>query len=106
MNTAKPRRSTLRRRLVWAVSAVVVVAVVAAALVFEPWKLVVDERVQEAAPAAAATGPTHRGPLSLISGSVCLPNASVSSSMTSMISGAWSVFTATARKPVCRGPCP
>jgi Electron transfer DM13 len=59
MNSAKPRRSTLRRRLVWALAAVVVVAVAAAALVFEPWKLVVDERVQEAAPASSAAGPTE-----------------------------------------------
>ncbi len=57
MSLAKPRRSTLRRRLVWAIGAVVALAVVAAALVFEPWKLVVDQRVQEAAPAASAAGP-------------------------------------------------
>jgi hypothetical protein len=67
MNSAKLRRSTLRRRLVWAVAAVVVVAVVAAALVFEPWKLVVDERVQEAAPAASATGPAELARGTLIS---------------------------------------
>jgi hypothetical protein len=57
MSLAKPRRSTLRRRLVWAVGAVVALAVVAAALAFEPWNLVVDQRVQEAAPAASAAGP-------------------------------------------------
>ena len=51
MNLAKPRRSVSRRRVVWAVVALAAVVVVAAALVLEPWKLVVDERVQEAAPA-------------------------------------------------------
>jgi Electron transfer DM13 len=53
MNLAKPRRSPLRRRLLWAGAVVVAIVVVAAALFFEPWKLVVDERVQEAAPAAS-----------------------------------------------------
>jgi hypothetical protein len=54
MNLARPRRF-LRRPLVRAVAAVIAVGVVAAALYLEPWKLVVDERVQEAAPVAAAT---------------------------------------------------
>jgi hypothetical protein len=53
MNLAKPRRSRLRRRLLWTVAALAAVAIIAAALVLEPWKLVVDERVQEAAPAAS-----------------------------------------------------
>jgi hypothetical protein len=53
MNLAKPRRSPLRRRLLWAGALVATIAVVVAALVFEPWKLFVDERVQEAAPAAS-----------------------------------------------------
>jgi len=55
MNLAKPRRSRLRRRLLWTVAALTAVAIIAAALVLEPWKLVVDERVQEAAPAAGTT---------------------------------------------------
>ena len=57
MNLAKPRRSSLRRRLVWAVGAVAALAIVAAALVFEPWKLVVDQRVQEDVPAVSAVAP-------------------------------------------------
>ena len=57
MNLAKPARSPLRRRLVWAAVAVAAVAVVAGALVFEPWKLVVDQRVEEAAPTVSAMAP-------------------------------------------------
>ena len=58
--TATSRRPLLRRPLTWTVLAAAVVAAVVAALVFEPWKLVVDQRVQEAAPAptvGAAAGP-------------------------------------------------
>jgi hypothetical protein len=50
----RSRRPLLRRRTTWAVLAVAVVAAVVGAAVFEPWKLVVDERVQEAVPAGAA----------------------------------------------------
>jgi hypothetical protein len=57
MNLAKSRRPLLRRRLVWAVAAVVAIGLIAGALVFEPWKLVVDQRVDEAAPAASAAAP-------------------------------------------------
>ena len=56
MNLAKPRRPLLRRRLVWA-AAVTAVAVIAAALVFEPWKLVIDESVDEAVPTVSAAAP-------------------------------------------------
>ena len=61
MNLAKPRRSLLRRRSIWVAAAVVAVAVVAAALVFEPWKLVVDQRVDEAVPAVSAAAPAAPG---------------------------------------------
>ena len=54
MNLAKPRRPLLRRRSIWTAAAVVAVALVAAALVFEPWKLVVDQRVDEAVPTVSA----------------------------------------------------
>jgi hypothetical protein len=57
MNLAKPRRSRLRRRLLWTVAALAAVAIIAAALVLEPWKLVVDERVQEAVPTVTAGAP-------------------------------------------------
>jgi hypothetical protein len=67
MSLPKPRRSTLRRRLVWAIGTVVALAVVAAALIFEPWKLVVDQRVQKAAPAASAAGPSETARGTLIS---------------------------------------
>lgn len=54
--------ATVRRR---AVVAVVVAGLgVAALVVFAPWKLVVDEVVDEAAPEAVATGPTSPGPAS------------------------------------------
>ena len=49
--------STSRRRIVWSVVAAAAVAAVAAALVFEPWKLVVDQQVQEAVPTASAAPP-------------------------------------------------
>jgi hypothetical protein len=53
------RPRSRRRRLTWTLLAAGVAAVVVGALVLEPWKLVVDERVQEAAPAvsAGAAGP-------------------------------------------------
>ena len=44
----------MRRRLTWIVLAAGMVLVVVGALVFEPWKLFVDQRVEEASPAAAA----------------------------------------------------
>lgn len=49
-------RPLLRRRVLWIVAAVGLVVVVVGALVFEPWKLVVDQRVDEAPPAAAPAG--------------------------------------------------
>lgn len=46
------------RRRLWAIVAVIVVVVAAAALaLFEPWKLFVDQRVNEALPAATASAP-------------------------------------------------
>jgi hypothetical protein len=59
MNT-QPRTPLLRRRVVRVVAVAAAVLVVAAALVFEPWNLVIDERVDEAVPAlpVVATGPT------------------------------------------------
>jgi Electron transfer DM13 len=54
MSAPLPRRPLHRRPVIWAALALAAVAVVAAALVFEPWKLVVDQRVQEAAPTVAA----------------------------------------------------
>ncbi len=54
MTSSQPRSG--RRRLTWTLLVTAAVAAVVAALVFEPWKLVVDERVQEAAPSSA---PAH-----------------------------------------------
>jgi hypothetical protein len=54
MTDPKLYRRLLRRRLTWIVLAAGMVLVVVGALVFEPWKLFVDQRVEEAPPAAAA----------------------------------------------------
>jgi hypothetical protein len=54
MTDPKLYRRLLRRRLTWVVLAAGMVVVVVGALVFEPWKLFVDQRVEEAPPAAAA----------------------------------------------------
>jgi len=54
MTDPKLYRRLLRRRLTWIVLAAGMVVVVVGALVFEPWKLFVDQRVEEAPPAAAA----------------------------------------------------
>src|SRR3954465_2593022 len=54
MDAPKP---LLRRRLTWVALTVAVVAAVAAALVFEPWKLVLDRTVAEAVPTASAPPP-------------------------------------------------
>ena len=48
-------RPLLRRRTTAVLLAAAVVAAAVGAAVFEPWKLVVDERVQEAVPTAAAS---------------------------------------------------
>jgi Electron transfer DM13 len=48
-----PRPRPVRRRLRWALLAVGAVVAIVAALVFEPWKLVLDEHVQEPPPSAA-----------------------------------------------------
>ena len=55
MTHLKPRS---RRRLTWTLVAAALAAAVVGALVFEPWKLVVDERVQEAAPGTSPTSST------------------------------------------------
>ena len=61
----RSRRPLLRRRTTW----VVLVAAVVGGAVFEPWKLVVDERVQEAVPtAASAPAPAPAGPVVLARG--------------------------------------
>jgi hypothetical protein len=70
MTTSQPRS---RRRLGWVLLATAVVAAVVGALVLEPWKLVIDERVQEAAPSAApaagvAADPAAAGPVELARG--------------------------------------
>ena len=46
------------RRWVLPVIGVAVVALVAALLLFQPWKLVLDQKVDEAAPTAVASAPT------------------------------------------------
>src|SRR5690348_7375745 len=66
MPHAHPRS---RRRLRWTLVAAAVAAAVVGALVFEPWKLVVDEHVQEPAPAAApGPEPVAAGPVVLARG--------------------------------------
>ena len=52
-----------RRRWKWSLVAAAVAAAVLGALVFEPWKLVVDERVQEAAPATPPASSTGAEPV-------------------------------------------
>lgn len=54
MNTPKPRPSLLRRRAVRVAAVAGAVLVVAAALVLEPWNLVIDNHVDEAVPTASA----------------------------------------------------
>jgi hypothetical protein len=54
MTDQKPHRRPVRRRIAWIAVAVGVVVVVIGALVFEPWKLFIDQHVDEAPPAAAA----------------------------------------------------
>lgn len=62
------RRPLLRRRSTWVVLAVVVAVVLAVALpVFQPWKLFVDQTVDEAAPSAGG-GARTRGTVLLASG--------------------------------------
>ena len=61
-NTPDARPPLLRRRVVRVVALAAAVLFVAAALVFEPWNLVIDKQVDEAVPTvsapAVATGPT------------------------------------------------
>jgi hypothetical protein len=56
-------KSRSRRRLTRTLVAAAVATAVAGTLVFEPWKLVVDERVQEASPGAPPTASTGNGPV-------------------------------------------
>jgi hypothetical protein len=51
-----------RRRIVWAGLAVGAVVVAVALAAFQPWKLWVDEVVDEAAPASASVGPSSAAP--------------------------------------------
>jgi Electron transfer DM13 len=54
MTDRKPHRRSLRRRLVWIIVAAGVAVAVVGVLVFEPWKLFVDQHVDEAPPAVAS----------------------------------------------------
>jgi hypothetical protein len=63
------RAFTSRRRLVWLLAAAGAVLVVAAAIVFEPWKLVVDQTVDEAPPSASSAQAEPDGPAPDASGS-------------------------------------
>jgi electron transfer DM13 len=62
VSTPEPRPPLLRRRVVRLAAVAAAVLIVAAALVFEPWNLVIDHRVDEAVPTgsapAVATAPT------------------------------------------------
>ncbi len=60
--TVRGARPFLRRPVVLAAAGVAVVLLVAAVLVFEPWKLVVDRTVDEPPPAAAAAAPAPAAP--------------------------------------------
>jgi hypothetical protein len=57
MDTPKPRPPLLRRRAVRVAAVVGAVLFVAAALVFEPWNLVIDNRVDESVPTVSAAAP-------------------------------------------------
>lgn len=63
MSYTPPRRPLARRPVFWIVLAVGAVLVVVALMVFEPWKLVLDRQVDEAAPVAvpAASGQAEPG---------------------------------------------
>jgi hypothetical protein len=54
VNLPRSRRPLLRRRTTWVLLAATAVVAVVGTAVFQPWKLVVDERVQEAVPTAPA----------------------------------------------------
>jgi hypothetical protein len=51
-----------RKPVTWIASGVLAVAAVAALLVFQPWKLVVNDTVDEAAPVAAKPAPSESAP--------------------------------------------
>ena len=57
----RSRHPLLHRRSTWVVLAAAAVAAIVATAVFQPWKLVVDERVQEAVPAAPAAPAVSAG---------------------------------------------
>jgi hypothetical protein len=54
MATSSTRRPLLRRRLIWATLGIGATLAVAALLVFEPWKLFVDQVANDPAPPASA----------------------------------------------------
>jgi hypothetical protein len=56
------RTFTSRRRLLWLLVAAGAVLAVVAALVFEPWKLVIDQTVDEAPPGGASAQVVPGGP--------------------------------------------
>jgi hypothetical protein len=74
MDTSKPRRPLLRRRVMWTVVAIAAVALVAGGLYFEPWKLVIDAHADEPVPAAA--GPSDAGRPGRHSSRSCSPAVS------------------------------
>jgi hypothetical protein len=53
MSISPPRHPLLRRRLVWALLGIGATLAIAALLVFEPWKLFVDQVAEEPVPQAA-----------------------------------------------------
>jgi Electron transfer DM13 len=57
MTDQKPQRRLSRRRLIWIIVATGAVVAVVGALVFEPWKLFIDQHVDDAPPAVAAGPP-------------------------------------------------
>lgn len=73
VSAPRSRRPLRRRRSTWVVLAAGIVAAIVAAAVFQPWKLVVDERVQEtvsAVSAAPAGAPAPTEPVVLARGTL------------------------------------
>jgi hypothetical protein len=61
MANSTMRRRLLSRRNLLILGAFAALVLMAAALVFEPWKLVIDRRVNEAAPGVSAAAPATPG---------------------------------------------